>query len=353
MTGQDGILIVDDEQNIRRLLRDRLSDEGYRCHEAADADEALHELAGNAISLVLLDINMPGRSGVELLPEIRASHPDTAVVMATAIGDTDTAVQCLKQGAYDYVTKPFSLDDLILSVDRALEMRRLELEVREYRQHLEQMVEQRTEELRQAIDRLKLSSLDTIHRLSHAAEYRDEDTGAHIKRVGQCSARLARQLGLCDTEVESILYAAPMHDVGKIGVPDRILLKPGKLDPDEWSIMKQHTTIGAWFLQGSDAGFIRMAEVIALTHHEKWDGTGYPRGLKGEEIPLPGRIVAIIDVFDALTSERPYRKPLSQEEAVDIVREGRGTHFDPDVVDTFFAVLDEITAIRLAHEDEA
>lgn len=351
MTGQDSILIVDDEQTIRRLLKGRLSDEGYRCYEAAGADEALHELASNAISLVLLDISMPGRSGFELLPEIRASHPDTAVVMATAIGDTDTAVQCMKQGAYDYVTKPFSLDDLILSVDRALERSRLELEVRDYRQHLEQMVEQRTEELRQAINRLKLSSLDTIHRLSHAAEYRDEDTGAHIKRVGQCSARLARQLGLSDMEVESILYAAPMHDVGKIGVPDRILLKPGKLDPDEWSIMKQHTTIGAQILQGSDAGFIEMAEVIALTHHEKWDGTGYPRGLRGAEIPLPGRLVAIVDVFDALTSERPYRKPFSQEEALEIVREGRGTHFDPEVADAFLAIEDEISSIRDEHRD--
>lgn len=351
MTEQESLLIVDDEQAIRRLLKEWLSVEGYHCREAAGAAQALEELRNDAVSLVLLDINMPGKTGGELLPEIKASFPDTAVIMATAISDTGVAVSCMKNGAYDYVTKPFNMDDVLISVDRALERRRLELEVREYRQHLEQMVEQRTEELKQAINKIKLSSLDTIHRLSHAAEYRDEDTGAHIKRVGQCSARLARQLGSGDTEVESILYAAPMHDVGKIGVPDRILLKPGKLDPDEWNIMKQHTTIGAQILQGSDAEFIRTAEAIALTHHEKWDGTGYPRGLKGSEIPVPGRIVAIVDVFDALTSERPYRKPFSREEALAIVKEGRGTHFDPEVADAFLAIEDEISSIREEYRD--
>jgi len=351
MTEQVRILIVDDEQTVRRLLKERLSVEGYHCREAASAAQALEELRNDAISLVLLDINMPGKSGVELLPELRASFPDTAVVMATAISDAGIAVRCMKNGAYDYVTKPFSLDDVLLSVERALERRRLELEVRDYRQHLEQMVEQRTEELRQAISKIKLSSLDTIHRLSHAAEYKDQDTGTHIKRIGRCSACLASRLGLSDAEVESILYAAPMHDVGKIGVPDHILLKPGKLDPDEWSVMKQHTTIGAQILQGSDAEFIKMAEVIALTHHEKWDGTGYPRGLKGTEIPLPGRIVAIVDVFDALVMERPYKKPFSPEESLGVIREERGRHFDPEVVDALLAIENEISGIREEYKD--
>ncbi len=169
---------------IRRVLRSRLSDEGYRCYEAGNAEEALDELRNNVMSLVLRDIEMPVKSGVELLPEIGASFPDIAVVMATAMSDTDIAVQCMKQGAYDYVTKPFSLDNVLLSVGRALEKRRLELEVKDYREHLEQMIEQRTEELRQAISKIDLSSLDTIHRLSHAAEYKDQDTGTHIKRIG-------------------------------------------------------------------------------------------------------------------------------------------------------------------------
>lgn len=348
---QEKILIVDDEQAIRALLKQVLNGEPYHCEEACNAEEALEKLQDNAISLVLLDIKMPGRSGVELLPEIKASYPDTAVVMATAISDANTAVQCMKHGAYDYIAKPFSLDDVLLSVGRALEKRRLELENRAYQQRLEEMVAERTIELRQALGKIKLASLDTIHRLARAAEYRDTDTGAHIERIGRYSAAIAREMGSSDGEVENMLYAAPMHDVGKIAVPDRILLKTGSLDTDEWEIMKKHTTIGAEILQGSDAAFIRLAEVIALTHHEKWDGSGYPRGLRASEIPLAGRIVAIADVFDALTSARPYKEPFSLPESLHIVREGRG-HFDPDVADAFFAIEDEILSIREEYKNE-
>jgi putative two-component system response regulator len=349
---QETILIVDDERVIRRILRDKLSGTGYHCQEAANAGEAIDKLKDSAFDMVILDIKMPGVPGNELLLEIKVRYPDTAVIMATAVADTSVAIDCMKNGAYDYLTKPFNLDEVVLSVDRALEKRRLELENRAYQQHLEEMVEKRTEELKQAIKRIKLASLDTIHRLARAAEYKDEGTGAHIKRIGQYSASIARQLGLNDTNVESILYAAPMHDVGKIGIPDHILLKPGKLDAEEWRIMKQHTTMGAQILQGSDAEFIQMAEVVALTHHEKWDGTGYPQGLKGLGIPLPGRIVAIADVFDALTSERPYKERLSVEESFDIIEVGRGSHFDPEVVDAFFTVIDEVLSTRDEYKDE-
>ena len=348
----ENILIVDDEQTIRAFLRKVLDGEDYHCEEACNAEEALEKLQDDAISLVLLDIKMPGRSGVELLPEIEASYPDTAVVMATAMSDASIAVQCMKHGAYDYIAKPFSLDDVLLSVGRALEKRRLELENRAYQQHLEEMVARRTIELRQALGKIKLASLDTIHRLARAAEYRDADTGAHIERIGRLSAAISRQLGLENGEVENMLYAAPMHDVGKIAVPDRILLKTGSLDADEWEIMKRHTTIGSEILQGSDTEFIRLAEVIALTHHEKWDGSGYPQGLAGSEIPMAGRIVAIADVFDALTSTRPYKEPFSVTASHDIVRKERGVHFDPDVVDAFFAAQDEILAIRDEYRDE-
>ena len=351
-TSQESILIVDDEPTIRRLLKQVLTDDGYHCDEACNAEEAVEKLKDNSISLVLLDVKMPGRSGVELLPEIKASFPHTAVVMATAIGDASIAVQCMKHGAYDYLAKPFSLDDVLLSVGRALEKRRLELENRAYQQHLEEMVAERTEELRHALGKIKLASLDTIHRLARAAEYRDADTGAHIQRMGRYSAAVAREMGSRESEVENMLYAAPMHDVGKIAVPDRILLKTRNLDADEWEIMKKHTIIGAEILQGSEAGFIRLAEVIALTHHEKWDGSGYPRGLRASEIPLAGRIVAIADVFDALTSVRPYKEPFSAAKSLDIIREGRGNHFDPDVVDAFFAIQDEIVLIREEYRDE-
>ncbi len=272
--------------------------------------------------------------------------------MATATTDTNTAIQCMKEGAYDYITKPFNLDEVALSADRALEKRRLELENRAYQQHLEEMVSERTKELKRAIEKTKLASLDTIHRLARAAEYKDEDTGAHIQRMSQYSAAITRKMGLGDREVENMLYAAPMHDVGKIGIPDYILLKPGKLDLGEWEIMKKHSVIGAEILRGSDAEFIQLAETIALTHHEKWDGSGYPKGLRGSDIPLAGRIVAIADVFDALTSARPYKEPFSIKKSLDIVREGRGNHFDPDVVDAFFAIKDDILSIKEKHKDE-
>jgi putative two-component system response regulator len=188
--------------------------------------------------------------------------------------------------------------------------------------------------------------LDTVQRLSYAAEYKDEDTGTHIKRMSNYAAAIARKMGLPDKTVEIILYASPMHDIGKIGIPDRVLLKPAKLDPEEWEIMKTHTTIGASILHGSDAEFIKLAEVIALTHHEKWDGTGYPKGLKGHEIPMAGHITAIADVFDALVSKRPYKEAFPVEKAFQIIKDSRGTHFKPELVDVFFSVQQEILDIK-------
>jgi len=346
------VLIVDDEPVVRKVLREGLSAGNYRCDEVGTAEEALNRLAKNPVELVLLDIKMPGKSGDDILPELKLKYPDTAVIMVTAITDTATAIRCMREGAYDYLVKPFNLDEVVLSADRALDRVRLELENRAYQQHLEQMVEEKTVELKRAIGMIKLASLDTIHRLARAAEYKDEDTGAHIKRMSQYSASIARKMGLSDSEVENILYAAPMHDVGKIGIPDRILLKTGSLDAKEWEIMKKHTVFGAEILRGSDAEFIRLAEVIALTHHEKWDGSGYPRGLRGSKIPLVGRIVAVADVFDAVTSKRPYKKPIATGKSLEIIREGRGSHFEPEVVDAFFAIEDEISGIRKKYEDE-
>ena len=218
--------------------------------------------------------------------------------------------------------------------------------LRNYQKKLEVEVARKTVQLQKTLEALQAASLDSIQRLSRAAEYRDEDTGAHIERMSRYSEDVARKMGLSGKTVERILYAAPMHDAEKIGIPDKILLKPGKLDPDEWEIIKQHTTVGARILGGSRTGFIKLAEVIALTHHERWDSSGYPRGLKGTQIPLVGRITTIADVFDALTSRRPYKEPFSVEKSFAVIRESKGTHFDPDVVDAFFAVQSEILAVK-------
>jgi len=343
---RETILIVDDEDAIRKCLKRKLTMDDYQCQTAVSANNVLDMLRENTIALVLLDIRMPGKSGMELLPEIIADFPDTAVIMLSAVGDSHVAIQCMKEGAYDYIIKPFNLDRVTQSVAWALEKRRLQIARGEYQQHLEQEVVERTTELKHALEKIDMVSLSTIYTLSRAAEYRDENTGSHIRRMSEYCETIARRIGLDDVDVDMVVYAAPMHDVGKIGIPDRILLKPGKLDPHEWEIMKQHTTIGAQILAGSDAEFIGLAEVIALTHHEKWDGSGYPRGLRKLEIPLAGRIVAVADVFDALTSQRPYKEPFSKEESLDIIRQNRGSHFDPEVSDAFFASKEEILSIK-------
>jgi putative two-component system response regulator len=242
--------------------------------------------------------------------------------------------------------------ELLARVSSLLKVKAYNDLVSNYQKELEAEVTKRTEELKQAFEKIKAASLDTIYRLSMASEYKDADTGAHIKRVSRYSAAVARRMGLDERTIETILYAAPMHDLGKIGIPDQILLKPARLDPAEWKIMKQHTVIGANILKGSDAEFIRLGEIIAKSHHEKWDGSGYPQSLAGKDIPIAGRITAIADAFDALTSKRPYKEPFSVEKSLAIIREGRGSHFDPDVVDAFFAIQDEILTIKKEYDDD-
>ncbi|BAQ35359.1 MULTISPECIES: HD domain-containing phosphohydrolase [Dehalococcoides] len=344
---QDTLLIVDDEELIRQLLSVKFSNENYQCLTASNGIEALELIKGIQVAIVLLDINMPGKTGIETLQDIKTLKPDTEVIMATAINDIDIALKCIRLGAYDYVIKPFNLDSLIHITKRAQEHRRLILENRGYQLGLEQKVAERTEELKQALDKLKSASLDTIFRLSRAAEYKDEDTGMHIRRIGHYAAQIAESMGLPPEEIESFLYAAPMHDIGKIGIPDNILLKPGKLTPQEWEIMKQHTVIGANILEGAASEIIKKAAVIALNHHEKWDGSGYPNGLKGENIPLAGRITAIADVFDALTSKRPYR-PVSYSitEALKMIEENVGKQFDPEIYNALRGNLKNILAIK-------
>jgi putative two-component system response regulator len=270
----------------------------------------------------------------------------------TALRETEDRVKGIEAGCDDFVSKPVDKIELLARVRSLLKVKAYNDLMSNYREELEAEVASRTTELKHALDMIKTASLETIYRLSIASESRDKETGLHIKRMSLYSAAIARSMGLDEGAVETILYAAPMHDVGKIGIPDLILLKPGKLDLSEWEIMKQHTVIGAKILKGSDAEFISLGETIAQQHHEKWDGSGYPNGLKGIEISIAGRITAIADVFDALTAKRPYKESFSIEKSLAIIREGRGSHFDPDVVDAFFAIKDEILAIKEQYDDD-
>jgi len=348
------ILVVDDEDRNLRLMEAMLLPMGYGVDFARNGEEALEKVQENPPDVILLDIMMPKMDGFEVARRLKQDERTgiIPIVMVTALREVEERVKALEAGADDFLSKPVDMTELKARVQSLLKVKAYNDHMRDYQKELEAEVAKRTEQLRRAFDKIKVASLDTIYRLTRAAEYKDEDTGAHIQRMSYYSAAVARKMGLTERTVEAILYASPMHDVGKIGIPDSILLKPGKLDPDEWEIMKQHTTIGGRILEGSDTGFLKLAEVIALTHHEKWDGSGYPKGLKGSEIPLAGRITAIADVFDALTCKRPYKEPFELDKAYDIIKESRGSHFDPEVVDAFFAVEDEIMSIKERYKDQ-
>lgn len=356
------ILVVDDEDMNRKLLKIALTRLDYEVDEAFDGVDALEKVNAGSPDLILLDINMPRMGGLEFARRIRqnAETNSIPIVIVSSLDEVENRVKALEAGADDFLSKPVELTELRARVKTLLKIKAYNDHMHRYQKELETEVAKRTDQLKQAFEELKVASqkikqasLDTIFRLSQAAEYKDEDTGNHIKRMGYYIAALGRQLKLSEQEIEILLYASPMHDVGKIGIPDRILLKPGKLDANEWEIMKQHSLMGGKILKGSDSEILKTAELIALTHHEKWDGSGYPNALKGEEIPLAGRITAIADVFDALTSTRPYKKAFSLEESFAIILEGRGKSFAPELVDAFFAIKDEIIAIRqsYSHED--
>jgi putative two-component system response regulator len=274
------------------------------------------------------------------------------IILVTALGETKDRVKGIEAGCDDFISKPVDKTELMARVKSLLKVKAYNDLMGNYRKELESEVNKRTEELKQAADRLKTASLDTIYRLSIASDYKDGDTGAHIKRMSRYCAAVARRMGLDEKTISDILYAAPMHDLGKIGIPDKILSKPGKLDPVERDIMKLHTVIGAKILSDSDAELLKLGGIIALSHHEKWDGSGYPNGLKGKAIPIEGRIAAIADVFDALTSRRPYKEPFSEEKSLVIIRRWRESYFDPDVVDTFIAITEEILTIKAQYTED-
>ncbi len=355
MSDQPVILVVDDEDRNLRLMEAMLIPLGYRIQTAKNGEQALDVVAREPVDVILLDVMMPVMDGFEVAARLK-SDPGTRtipIVMVTALQAREDRIKAIEAGADDFLTKPVDKTEMRARVASLIKVKAYHDHMRNHQKKLETEVAERTRDLEQAFARIKSVSLEAIYRLTRAAEYKDEDTGSHIQRMSNYAAAIARNMGLGERVTESILYATPMHDIGKIGIPDRILLKPGKLDPEEWAVMQQHTVIGARILEGSRTGVIRLGEIVAMTHHEKWDGSGYPRGLKGKQIPLVGRIVAIADVFDALTSKRPYKEAFSLERSYEILREGRGNHFDPDVVDTFFASKADILKIKETfHDDE-
>lgn len=342
---QASILIVDDLPIVRFSLQRILGKAGYRCREAEDVPQALAALAEEPADLVLCDIQMPGASGLELVKMLRPRIPDTSVLMVSSSEDAETAIECLQQGAFGYVLKPFQPREILVQVNGALRRRMLEIAFRDREAQLAQKVREQTEEIRNSREEIAL-------RLIAASEHRDNETGQHVRRIGLFAAELARLLGWNEDGIETIRAAAPMHDIGKIGVPDAILQKPASLTEEEWVVMKRHTLMGATILKGSTVPFIQMGARISVGHHEKWDGTGYPKGLAGDQIPLEARITTLVDVYDALSNRRHYKDPWPEAEVIQLIRKNRGTQFDPALVDLFLANLDRFRTILLAHPDE-
>ena len=315
------ILAVDDEASNLQLLRQILQDH-YRLRFAKDGTRALELAREECPNLILLDVMMPGMSGYEVCAALKADPAlaSVPVIFVTALNDTDDELEGFEAGAVDYITKPISPPIVRARVRNHLSLVRMEA--------------------------LRASRLEIVQRLGLAAEYKDNETGLHVIRMSHFARLLGLAAGMTETEADDLLHAAPMHDVGKIGIPDRILQKPGPLDPEEWKIMQSHALIGAEIIGEHDGGMLALARNIALSHHEKWDGSGYPYGLAGEAIPLEGRICAVADVFDALTSVRPYKKAWTEEEAIKLLVDQKGKHFDPALVDLFIAQMPAIRAIR-------
>ena len=348
------ILVVDDEKQNLTLMERRLAPLGYDVHFAFDGQDALDQVDRIRPDIVLLDLRMPKIDGFEVARRLKADerHQDIPIVIVSAYNEEKSRIQALEIGVDDFLFKPVSKTELIARIRSLLKIKAYRDHLKEHRKKLEAEVTERTRQLERANERIQSGALETIYRLTHAAEYKDEDTGQHIQRMTNYAVAVGKALGLQENILESIRYAAPLHDIGKIGIPDSILLKPGKLDAAEWEVMKQHSLIGAKILEGSSIGYLKLGKIIALTHHEKWDGNGYPKGLKGKAIPRLGQIVAIADVFDALTSKRPYKEPFSVQKAMGIIEESKNAHFDPEVVEAFFESKEEIMSIQQRYRDD-
>lgn len=360
------ILIIDDEDGLRRSLSAYLEDQGYDTLDGANGLIGLSLLRANmdSLSAILVDLNMPVMDGYAFLEHAKVEAPDIPIIVLSGVGVVEDALRAVRLGAWDFLTKPLlNLSVLGHTLDKALEKARLLRENRAYQTNLEELVRQRTDELERTRRQI-------MHRLSRAAEYKDNETGHHVIRVGEIAAVLAQALGLDENACRNLRDCAPLHDIGKIGIPDEVLLKPGKLSPEEWKVMQNHCVYGCEILgpltskeeahrscqlwdkpSGEGNELLDLARTLALLHHERWDGSGYPLGLKGADIPLEARIVAVVDTYDALASERPYKKAFPEEKCLQIIKEEAGSHFDPDVVQAFFSNIDQIRAIRQKWND--
>jgi len=332
------ILIVDDEVEITEILADLLS-EDYDCLRAASAEDALVRLTEGEFQLVISDITMPGMSGLDMIPHVKELSPDTVVVMISGMQTVESAIGALRLGAFDYLMKPFDLRQVEAVVKRALEHHELVVAKRRYENHLEELVEQRTVELDKALNSLEAAYRSTLKALTAALETRDSETHGHSERVVSYSLRLGHEYGLSSEKMKWLEFGSLLHDIGKIGVPDSILRKPAKLTEEEWVRMREHPLHGQQILRGIE--FLEGAARVVAQHHEQWDGTGYPFGLRDEEIDICARIFAVADAFDAITSDRVYRRGKPYEAAAKELDDWAGRQFDPKVVEAFHRVPKE------------
>jgi putative two-component system response regulator len=338
------ILVVDDQEIVRVALVRILTKHGFTCLEAPNAFKTLEILDTEAIDLVLSDIKMPGMNGLSLVKAVAHRIPEIAFVMVSSMDNTEMAMECLRHGAYGYVLKPFKTNDIIIAVANALRRRMLELDYQDREALLAKRVLEQTVEIRSSREEIAL-------RLISASEHRDNETGAHVRRIGLCAAEMGRLLDWSEDQVECIRSAAPMHDIGKIGVPDRILQKDGALTEEEWIIMKTHTTMGANILRDSNVPFIQMGARIAACHHEKWDGTGYPAGTKGDKTPIEARITCLVDIYDALINRRVYKRPWAEADVLAYLQQQKGKLFDPKLLAVFFEHFQNFREIQRLHPD--